>query len=158
MRLYFLRHADAVPGEPDEGRPLSELGIDQSRALGRFLRESHIAFDAAYSSPLVRARDTAERVLEICNDTDPLLLQIAEPLGFGAAGSEFDRWMRSIPDEKHVLLVGHNPGLSDHVRRLTGGWPEEHFSFPKGGMVCLKTEDRRNFVWKFFLPPRLYLR
>jgi len=66
MKLYFLRHAEAQDGTDDGARALTAHGKKEAREVGRFLKRAGIEFDAAYSSPLVRARQTAEIVLEIC--------------------------------------------------------------------------------------------
>jgi len=64
--IYFIRHADALPGADEvasggyDDQPLSELGRQQAQALAERLRDSGLA--AIYSSPLGRARQTAEAV------------------------------------------------------------------------------------------------
>ena len=65
MRIYLVRHADAVPEEEagsDRDRWLSPRGREAARILGRLLREHHVAPDAIVSSPLPRAVQTAELV------------------------------------------------------------------------------------------------
>src|SRR5437588_12971001 len=59
MRLLIVRHAEAAPGNPDELRPLTPGGRAQARALGDRLREQGLEPDAVVSSPLLRARETA---------------------------------------------------------------------------------------------------
>ena len=98
MKLYFLRHADAREGADAAARPLSPHGRKEALEVGRFLKRAGIEFDAAYSSPLVRAKETAEIVLDACgptkleltaallNDLDvPTALAIAEESGGDAA-------------------------------------------------------------------------
>ena len=60
MRLFLVRHAEAAPGDPDELRPLTEGGRAVARALGEKLAGEHP--DAVLSSPLLRARETAEQI------------------------------------------------------------------------------------------------
>src|SRR5437867_11427542 len=69
MKLYFLRHADALEGADDAARPLSTHGRKEALEVGRFLKRVGIEFDAAYSSPLARAKETAEIVLNVCGST-----------------------------------------------------------------------------------------
>ena len=58
VRLFLVRHAEAAPGEPDELRRLTAAGRDAARALGEQLAPQHPT--AVVSSPLLRARETAE--------------------------------------------------------------------------------------------------
>ena len=60
MRLFVVRHAEAAPGEPDELRPLTAGGRAVARELGETLAREQP--DAVLSSPLLRARETAEQV------------------------------------------------------------------------------------------------
>ena len=62
--LYLIRHAQASFGTDDYDR-LSPLGCRQAEALGEFLRDNAICFDAVYSGELQRQRKTAEIVLEL---------------------------------------------------------------------------------------------
>ena len=91
MKLYFLRHADAVDWADDAARELSEHGRTQSGEIARFLKRAGAEFDAAYTSPLVRAKQTAEIVLKICGSTK---LEIASALLNETSQDEFDDWLR----------------------------------------------------------------
>lgn len=87
MKLYLLRHGRTLWNE--EGRlqgrtdvPLSEEGRRSALAAGAAL--GNVSFDAAFSSPLQRARETAELILQGKNvliQTDARLIE----LSFGAA-------------------------------------------------------------------------
>ena len=80
MRLYFLRHADSPPGADDAVRPLSKLGQRQAKVLADMLANAGIVFDAAYSSPLVRARETAEIILPVTNNNKRIILELTDAL------------------------------------------------------------------------------
>src|SRR6266704_1371716 len=117
MKLYFLRHADALEGTDDAARPLSPLGRKEALEVGRFLKRAGIEFDAAYSSPLVRAKETAEIVLDVCGSTK---LDLTAALLNETSEAIFEEWLKEIPDAKHVCLVGHAPSLAQWVRQLLG--------------------------------------
>jgi len=152
MRLYFLRHAEALDGADDAARPLSSHGKKEAREVGRFLRGAAIEFDAAYCSPLVRARQTADIVLDVCGAAP---LEIVDALLNETSERQFGKWLENLAESKHVLLVGHAPSLADRVRRLVGVANSEGLKLPKGAMACVETEDRRTATLKFLITPRL---
>ncbi|MBI3877907.1 MAG: phosphohistidine phosphatase SixA [Verrucomicrobia bacterium] len=154
MKLYFLRHATALDGVDDARRPLSDTGRKQVRKLARFLKRSGIVFDAAYTSPLVRARQTAEIVVDIVNESTPLQLAATDALLNDIPADEFDRWLAALPEAGDVLLVGHEPSLSQRVRRMLGVQRVEALPLAKGALACLKTVDRRTAELKFLVTPK----
>src|SRR5580765_8306658 len=91
MKLYFLRHADAHDGIDDAARPLSPHGKKEAKMIGQFLKQAGIGFDAAYSSPLVRARQTAEIVLNVCGSTG---LELTDSLLNETSEAEFEKWLK----------------------------------------------------------------
>src|SRR5688500_6630708 len=75
MRIYLIRHGDAVPEEDagsDRDRWLSPRGREAARILGRLLREQHVAPDAIVSSPLPRAVQTAELIAQSIDYIGPI--------------------------------------------------------------------------------------
>src|SRR5213592_2478495 len=152
MKLYFLRHADALEGIDDAARPLSPHGRKEALEVGRFLKRAGIEFDAAYSSPLIRAKETAEIVLDTCGSTK---LVLTTALLNEGSEAKFDEWLKGIPDAKHVCLVGHAPSLADRVRQLLGIKATDALKLPKGALACLETENRRTAALKFLVTPKL---
>ncbi len=155
MRLYFVRHADALAGADDAARPLSPRGWKQARRLGRFMEEAGVVFDAAYSSPLVRATETAEAIMNCCGAVTPSQLKKIEALTNDATQKRFEAWLRALPDLEHVLLVGHAPTLAERVRALLGMEEEGTLTMPKGAVACVETEDQRTGALKFLVTPKL---
>jgi phosphohistidine phosphatase len=155
MKLYFLRHAEAADGPDDAARPLTPKGRQQSRAVGQFLEEAGVKFDAAYSSPLVRARQTAEIVLDITGLVKPDKLQLVNALLNETSERDFASWLRSMPQATQVLLSGHSPSLGARVRALLGIADEANFDFPKGAMACVRSNDGRDGSLRFFVTPKL---
>lgn len=154
MKLYFLRHAAALDGADDAKRPLSPTGRRQARKLARFLRRSGTAFDAAFTSPLVRARQTTSIVLNITNESQPLQMQETAALLNETEPDTFADWLVRLPDAGHILLVGHEPSLSAHVRRMLGLERTESLELSKGAVACVKTADKRTGSLKFLLSPK----
>src|SRR5687767_9825283 len=109
MKLYCLRHAEALDGEDDAARPLSPHGRDQSAAIAKFLSKAEVTFTAAFASPLVRAHQTGEIVLRTMGIAGDVKLQTAKELLNETSDGQWQRWLNSLTQDKHVLLVGHAP-------------------------------------------------
>lgn len=155
MKLYFLRHTEAEDGRNDELRELTKKGRHDAARIGKFLRQADIRFDAAYASPLVRARQTAEVVLENCECLEEGDLQITAILRNETTADEFFRWLGRLSPANNVLLVGHAPTIGERVSEMMH-LPEAHFlDFPKGGLACVNTDNRRSANLKFFITPKL---
>jgi phosphohistidine phosphatase len=128
MRLYLVRHAEAAPGTPDELRPLTPAGREAARLLGRRLREEAGRADAVLSSPLLRARETAEA---IARELDVR----AEPVELLAPGATEADLLAAVDGRGAVVVaVGHQPDCGQIVAALEGG-PEP--PFPPAGMARL---------------------
>lgn len=122
MRLFVVRHAEAAPGDPDELRPLTDAGRAVARALGDRLAEYGI--DAVLSSPLLRARETAEAIARAAG------LE-AEPDERLAPGADADLVREAVAGRgETVVTVGHQPDCSEIVLALTG----ERVSFEPGAV------------------------
>ena len=125
MRLYIVRHAEAAPGSPDELRALTPQGHEQARALGQRLRGESVRPDAILTSPLLRARETAE----------DLELGDSEPHERLAPGATVDDVRAAVVGRgETVVVVGHQPDCGRVVAALTGG-PEP--AFPAAGVVSV---------------------
>ena len=112
MRLFVVRHAEAAPGDPDELRPLTDAGRAAARALGDRLAERGL--DAVLSSPLLRARETAEAIAR------PAGL-VAEPDERLAPGADADTVREAVAGRGDtVVTVGHQPDCSEIVLALSG--------------------------------------
>ena len=110
MRLFVVRHAEAAPGEPDDLRPLTDAGRAAARVLGeRLAREQP---DAVISSPLLRARQTADAIARAAG----LDATTDERLAPGATADD----VRAAAHGETVVVVGHQPDCSEIVLALTG--------------------------------------
>ena len=112
MRVIVVRHAKAVPGQPDEQRPLTESGREAARLLGDLLAERHP--DAVVSSPLVRARETAAAIAAAAG-LEPAVDERLAP------GATADGLRDAVAGRGElVVTVGHQPDCSEIVLALTG--------------------------------------
>lgn len=122
MRLFVVRHAEAAPGDPDELRPLTDAGRAAARALGDRLADHGL--DAVLSSPLLRARETAEAIAR------PAGL-VAEPDERLAPGADAEAVREAVAGRGDtVVTVGHQPDCSEIVLALSG----ERVSFDPGAV------------------------
>ncbi|WP_422930751.1 phosphohistidine phosphatase SixA [Singulisphaera sp. PoT] len=141
-RLYLLRHGIAVPHGtpdiPDDERPLTPRGERHVREVGKGLRQLGVSLASIITSPLPRAAKTAEIVSEVLDLTDKL--ETNDALRADRSASSIRDWLRTLPDQD-LMLVGHNPWISELVRLLVAG-DDSPFSceLRKGGIACLQAE------------------
>jgi phosphohistidine phosphatase len=129
VQLVIVRHAEAASGEPDELRPLTAEGREAARDLGRQLVRDGIRPDAILTSPLLRARETAQELARAAG------LE-AEPDERLAPGATADG-VRAAAEERGgtVVVVGHQPDCSRIAAALTGG---DEPAFPPGAMLAIE--------------------
>jgi len=135
FELYLIRHAIAAErGEAwpdDDKRPLTEDGIDRMRKAARGLARLDASIDVIFTSPLVRARQTAE-IVAAALDTRPSLVVI-ESLAPGATYTALMTELEKHGRKPHLALVGHEPGLGELAGRLVGSRHAIEF---KKGAIC----------------------
>jgi phosphohistidine phosphatase SixA len=112
MRLFLVRHAEATPGEPDELRPLTPAGRAAARDLGERLAAEHP--NAVVSSPLLRARETAEQIARAAGLTP----ETDERLAPGATAEDVQGAVAERGET--VIAVGHQPDCSAILLALSG--------------------------------------
>jgi phosphohistidine phosphatase len=139
MEIYIIRHAIAMEREEwagsDDKRPLTEKGKTKMEQIAAGLAAMEIDFTHIFSSPLVRAQQTAEilkNVLKIdhLDETDLLV-----PAGDPAAIIPF---LNKLPDSADVALVGHEPHVSELLGYLLSGQHKSIAVFKKGGAAMLE--------------------
>jgi phosphohistidine phosphatase len=155
MKLYFLRHAEAEEGLDDGQRALTAKGRRDARRMGRYLSELNVVFDLAFTSPLVRAVETAKLVLRECplRRRAPQLARV-DTLLHDATGTAFKRWLNLLPDAESILLVGHEPSLSGHIRTLMRVPVEEALSMAKGAVARVDWARRKPGVLRLLIAPK----
>ncbi|MBI5106966.1 MAG: histidine phosphatase family protein [Solirubrobacterales bacterium] len=133
-QLWLLRHGEAEPHDarPDPERRLTARGEDQSRAAGAALHALGVVFQAVYTSPKVRARDTARLACEALGGEPIEHAALAD--GFSAADAR--ELVTAGGPEERVLVVGHNPDFAQVVHDLTGA----RVDFKKGGVAGVRLE------------------
>ncbi len=112
VRVYLCRHAKAAPGEPDELRELTGKGRKQARALGEQLAGVPEPPVLVLTSPLTRARQTAEAIAEATGAP----LRVEPRLAPGATARDV---RAAVARDRRFRRDGRPPAglLGDRVRR-----------------------------------------
>ncbi len=130
MLVFLVRHAHAEPGDPDELRPLSERGQAEAQALAARLVTHATPPRLVLSSPLVRARQTAEHVAGAVGAE----ARVEERLAPGATAELLQDAVAGI--QGPVAAIAHQPDCSEIALALTGADP----GFPPAGVAELEID------------------
>jgi phosphohistidine phosphatase len=155
MRLYVVRHAEAEdegPAGDDESRRLTSDGREEFKRGAEGLGRLDPRIERIFTSPLVRARQTAALLAEALGAPAPEELRA---LGPGAGPAAVLRALRETGER--VAVVGHEPGLGFLVSAALFGSPTGATPLKKGGIACLAFEgDPRPgaATLRWFLTPR----
>ena len=157
-QLYLLRHGLAVPyGTPDiadDDRPLTTDGERRVRSVARALRRLKVKVDRIATSPLPRAFRTAEIVAEVIGKPD--LIEQADELRSQRDAASIEAWLRTRSEDR-LMVVGHNPSLSELLTRLVVG--PDHPSIGdlhKGGIAALVSDDGDRYRVDWIARPKLF--
>ena len=157
MLIYFLRHASAGQSmtnpKKDEKRPLDKEGIEQCGMVGLALSALDVQVDALISSPLKRAAQTAALVGNELSYEGKI--QFEDALRPGATFSDFRRMLEKYAKQESIMVVGHNPNLSEFLGRIISeAGCEAEVDLRKGAIA--KTETARNSATlQWCLTPKL---
>ena len=122
FELYLIRHGVAAErGEnyPDDTkRPLTNEGVQKLRKEAKALIALDITLDVILTSPLVRARQTAELVAAAFRNPPPIVTMAS--LAPGSAHNAIIEELSKQHRRHHIALVGHEPGIGELAGRLIG--------------------------------------
>jgi len=157
MIIYFLRHASAgermANPRKDVKRALDKDGIEQCGMVGRALSALDVQVDVMISSPLKRAAQTASLVGNELSYEGKL--QLEDGLRPGASFSDFRRLLDKYARHESVMVVGHNPNLSEFVGRIISEPGCEAGIDLKKGAVARVEMGRNSSVLNWCLTPRV---
>ena len=158
MILHVLRHAEAEEVSPsgrDQDRRLTEDGRRRMKAVARAIAKLDPGYDAILVSPLVRSRQTAEPVAEVCGFRKPLvetraLLPNADPVEL------LHELARLKPGT--ALVVGHQPHIGRLLGLLLSGRGDLEVPMKKAALAAFEAGADPSLgrsELKFLLSPRL---
>lgn len=132
MRLLLVRHADALPGEPDDLRRLSPDGRAAAQALGRRFAEEGVRPAAILTSPLLRARETGDALAAALG----CAAEPSEALAPGASAAAVQEAVAGRGET--VIAVGHQPDCGQIAAALGDGVEPP---FPPAGVAEVQLRD-----------------
>ena len=146
MNVYLMRHGIALPaGDPsvdaDAERSLSPKGIKRTRKIAKGMRRLGLSFNALLASPLARARQTADLVGAALG-AEALIEEISE-LSPESTVEHLLLGLARYQDRGDLLLVGHEPLLSNTVSHLLAGKSARNalnLEFKKGGLCRIEID------------------
>lgn len=152
MNLYIMRHGIAWDqadwNGPDSERPLTEEGIERTREVVKKLKKNgELMPDAIWSSPFVRARQTAEIASSILG----LEIRVLDHLECGAHLSSLMRAVQKETLPQRLLTVGHEPDCGEIAAALLGDEDTDH-SFKRAGIAHLEGEFKpggMKLIWHY---------
>ena len=138
VTLYLVRHAVAEErGEayPDDTkRPLTPQGMARFKEAARGLAELGVTLDLILTSPLVRARQTAEILASTLPGRIPI--EETDALAPGSTHASVVSTLAEHSRRTRIALVGHEPGIGQLAARLVGS--RAPFAFKKGAVCCVE--------------------
>lgn len=162
IELYLIRHG--LAGESgsypnDDERPLTEEGKKKTRQVAKRLVALDLQFDLMLTSPLVRARQTADLLMEVgLSET----LEVADDLATGNLHHWLE-WFQSWQPgaTRKLALVGHEPSLSTWAEYLAFGQSKGSLQLKKAGIIGISVPNQHDTVGRsvifWITPPRFLI-
>jgi phosphohistidine phosphatase len=160
MQIYLIRHgiaADPEAYENDQERPLTAKGHTKTEAVAQQLKALGLVFDEILTSPLVRARQTAEILYQADLAPHIVVTDTLAPMG------SFANWLEGLRQHSNrsIALVGHEPDLSQWAELLIWGEVQGVLQLKKGGIIGIEIPDDidpiGNSILFWLTPPRLFI-
>jgi len=148
--IVLLRHGIAEErdgSKPDEDRELTEDGHERMKQIARGLKQLFPKAEAIITSPLVRARQTAEWVSKAYD----IGFTTSDALKPDSDAARFRELVGGL-SVKRAILVGHEPTLSAFMLALTG--MSGDIELKKGGCYGIRTDAEGAAQLEWMLPPR----
>ena len=151
MNYYFVRHGIAEDlAESDFHRQLTEHGRRRVATSAAVMKRLNIRPARIYSSPRLRARQTAEIIAAELGQP----ISLADEVNFGFEFADIQALTKDLHTNDEVMFVGHNPDMSELVHKLTG----VNVSMKKGGLARVDAMSKKarqgELVW--LIAPKVF--
>lgn len=163
VKLYIIRHgiaADKEEYENDGDRPLTDTGRRKTKQVAQQLHQLGLQFHEILTSPLLRARQTAEILLQA--QLGPQLTT-TDTLAPNGSFTDWLHWLKPLQqsEELAIALVGHEPDLSQWAELLLWGEARGVLQLKKAGVIGIEipeTDDPvGNSILFWLTPPRFLI-
>ena len=150
MKLYLMRHGEALSSDIDPEQGLSDNGKEKIEALAKNLRQQHVSFKSAFHSEKKRAMQTAEIMTRVLSsEVIPRVMQDIKPNDDPRmVAPEMNTW------KEDTLVTTHLPFLPNLVTLLTG---QDVFlsavTFETGTVICLEKGNNDSWSLKWSSAP-----
>lgn len=154
MLLYLLRHAEAEPYQANDfSRRLTEKGISQSQRVGEFLAGLELKPELILTSPVLRAKETAEIVAKKMGSSVTLSPWLACGMSPETALGELSAYHKL----DSVMIVGHEPDISALIATLLGLENSFAINISKASLTAINfvRVASGSGVLRFLLPVKL---
>ena len=154
MELILLRHGKAEDSNPggDPARELVKKGREQARRAGTLLRGTKWCPQIVLTSPLVRARQTADEFCEAAGVPGAVIQ------GWLACGMPPERALQELAgfsEFQRIAIVGHEPDFSNLLEWLLGTTTGS-IGMKKGALACITIQPpAQRGLLRFLVPPKL---
>ena len=141
MKLILVRHARAAERrvlQRDRSRTLTRDGKQRMRKAARGLKSLLPNITHIVTSPLTRARQTADILAQAYGEADRHVMTEMAP---GGDARVLLRWLRTLPGDSSVALVGHEPDLGRLAGWLLTGRHVGFLVMKKGGVASIEFDD-----------------
>lgn len=148
-QVWLLRHGEAEPHDarPDPERQLTPRGEEQAAAAGRALVALELPFQHVFTSPKVRAAETARLACQAIGMTP----EVHEPLASDFGIDALRELMHIVGHDRRILLVGHNPDFAQLIGDMTGA----HVRLRKGSVAGMRCHGGRGELLCLLQPREL---
>lgn len=161
MNLYVVRHADALAAGidgvmTDEERPLTEEGQRQVKGLAGAFQRLAVVPERIVTSPLVRARQTAEGLARRLGLPPEAVIE-CKALAPDGSSKKLGKFLRKLA-ARAVVVVGHEPDLGRHTAWLLGG-KKARIGYAKSAaahLVCDREPDKGAGSLRWLITPPMF--
>jgi phosphohistidine phosphatase len=139
--IYIVRHAKSSWNHPDlsdEQRPLMEKGKKRTKKVIEFLLKNEVKVDCILSSHAVRAHETA-KILAAGLDYPVDGIKVDPRIYFASGDSLIDHFFGLPANDNSVMLVGHNPTLTDFVNQFLA---QPIDNLPTSGVISISFDTQ----------------
>lgn len=144
FELYIIRHGLAGKSledkTMDEERSLTKKGKEKVKEISKGLNELKISFDVVLTSPLLRAKETAEIINAYCGENKEVV--ITDLLKPDSSYNSLVKFLNQFKEHEKVAVVGHEPFLSGFASYCLSKNQDILINLKKGGILMLEIDQK----------------